>query len=268
MKRIFKLFFIILVAFSLSSCAIHSGLTNNTNNNVTNVVLQSNNYKIVGKVKGTASGLWVLCFGGSFSPLVDNARSEMLKNADLIGHSRAIIDETVEVNNKFYIILGYKTVTVSAYVVEFTDTNNMPQRPTRRENIRSQEIEQPQQLQRPEQPQRPERPERPEQLQRPEQPQQQTNVDSYNTQPQTQLKDLQSQSSIQVSGWYYTYSPDGNNAIVPVNLTVQKRDTGNEYSILSVNGEKQKQATVAFYNKDKGLYDFNWGNTLISFSMK
>jgi len=116
-------FFVVSFLLSFTSCAIHQGLTGNLNTSATNVILQSNNYKIVQKVKGNANGLWVLGFGGSFSPMVERARSEMLEKADLIGASRAIINETVEINHKFFLLFGIKTVTVSAYVIEFTDAN-------------------------------------------------------------------------------------------------------------------------------------------------
>ena len=108
------------IVFSFSSCAIHSGLTGNLNNSTTNVVLQDNNYKIIQKVQGKASGMRVLYFGGAFKPLIAKARSEMLASANLIGKSRAIINETVEVNYKHFVVIGFKTVTVSAYVIEFT----------------------------------------------------------------------------------------------------------------------------------------------------
>jgi len=122
MKKFLHVILAIITVFSVSSCAIHSGLTGNLNNNITNVVLQDNNYKIIQKVKGEASGMSVFgILGGSFRPLVEKARSQMLESANLIGKSRAIINETVEVNNKFFVIVGFKTVTVSAYVIEFTD---------------------------------------------------------------------------------------------------------------------------------------------------
>jgi hypothetical protein len=135
MKRVLKVILIISLILSLSSCAIHSGLTFNTNNNVTNVVLQGNNYKIVQKVKGEASGLTVLGIGGSFRALIENARSDMLSKANLMGRSRAIINETVEVNNKFFVVFWIKTITVSAYVIEFTDNNNVQQSIQQIENI-------------------------------------------------------------------------------------------------------------------------------------
>ncbi|MDR1180719.1 MAG: hypothetical protein LBL13_01910 [Bacteroidales bacterium] len=122
MKKMLSIVFVIVIACSLSSCAIHSGLTGNMNNNTTNVVLQKNNYKIIQKVKGTAKGTSVFGFGGSFQPLIERARAEMLESVRLTGTSRAIINETVEVNNKNYaLIVNQKEVTVSAYVIEFTE---------------------------------------------------------------------------------------------------------------------------------------------------
>jgi hypothetical protein len=91
------------------------------NTNATEVVLQGNNYTVVQQVKGSANGVTVLGFGGSFSPLIENARSEMLSSANLVGGSRAVINEIVEVNNKTFVVFSLKTVTVSAYVVEFTE---------------------------------------------------------------------------------------------------------------------------------------------------
>jgi len=119
MKKFLNISTIIAIVFSLSSCAIHSGLTSNTNNNSTDVVLQGNNYKVVQQIRGSARGLKVLGFGGGFKPLVANARSEMLASADLVGRPRAVINEIVEVNNKSFVVCRIKTVTVSAYVVEF-----------------------------------------------------------------------------------------------------------------------------------------------------
>jgi len=120
MKNFLKILTIAVVTFSLSSCAMHSGMTSNTNSNTTKVVLQSKNYKVVQKVQGSASGLKVLGFGGSFKPLIANARSEMLASADLVGKPRAVINEMVEVNDKRFVVFQVKTVTVSAYVIEFT----------------------------------------------------------------------------------------------------------------------------------------------------
>ncbi|MDL2308634.1 hypothetical protein LJC68_05835 [Bacteroidales bacterium OttesenSCG-928-B11] len=119
MKKKLNVVIVVAIVFLFSSCAVHSGLTNNLNNHTTNVVLQENNYKIIQKVVGEAKGMSVLGFGGSFKPLIEQARNNMLASADLIGKSRAVINETVEVNNKSFVVVGFKTVTVSAYVIEF-----------------------------------------------------------------------------------------------------------------------------------------------------
>ncbi|MCL2683583.1 MAG: hypothetical protein FWE63_08940 [Bacteroidales bacterium] len=89
MKRILNVIFVISIIFSLTSCAVHSGLTSNMNNNTTNVVLQNNNYKIIERVQGEASGVWVLGIGGSFRPLVAKARRQMLAWVNLTGHAAA-----------------------------------------------------------------------------------------------------------------------------------------------------------------------------------
>jgi len=47
----------------------------------------------------------------------------MLSSANLIGKPRAVINETVEINNKSYVgIVNVHTITVSAYVIEFTNS--------------------------------------------------------------------------------------------------------------------------------------------------
>ena len=122
MKKVFSLFLVVTLLFSFSSCGIHSGLTTNVNNHTTNVVLGQNNFKVIQKVVGTASGTSVFGIGGSFKPLIEKARAKMLESADLIGTSRAVINETVEINKKNYVgIVNVRTVTVSAYVIEFIE---------------------------------------------------------------------------------------------------------------------------------------------------
>ena len=113
---------VILVAFS--SCASHSGLTANLNNHGTQVVLSKANYKVVGHVRGTASsGISVFGIPGPDRPLISEARKKMLDEANFEGNSRAVVNETVEVNNfnYFFRIVQEKVVTVSGYVVEFTE---------------------------------------------------------------------------------------------------------------------------------------------------
>jgi len=148
MKRILNAILIISLAFSLASCALHSGLTSNMNSNVTNVVLQDNNYKIIQKVQGQASATYIFgipvagVVGGGFKPLIAKARNDMLRNVNLVGYSRAIINETVEVNDKFFLLFGIKTVTVSAYVIEFTSNNSIQQQSTQQIDTQPQHIQQ------------------------------------------------------------------------------------------------------------------------------
>jgi len=109
------------------------------------------------------------------------------------------------------------------------------------------------------------------QYRQPQRPRQQIDTDDYDEQVPTQMSDLKSPSNIQVSGWYYKRSSNGSVAKIPVSLTVQERETGDDYPqylILSINGKDQNQTIVASRNKDTGMYIFNWGNTLIRFYME
>jgi hypothetical protein len=121
--RIVNIIFVIVTVLSLSSCyGTHVGVGTNVNSNTTLVVLKSNNYKVIQKVSGTASGVTFMGVGGEFRALVENARGDMLRSAGLIGSSRAIINETIESNFNHYLgIIHVKTVTVSGYVIEFTE---------------------------------------------------------------------------------------------------------------------------------------------------
>ena len=109
-------------AMFLASCAGHRGLTSNVNNHSTEVVLSKKNFKVIKSVSGTASVTYVLGIGGlSKSALIAEARAEMLKQAELQGSARAIINETVEVKGSSFPFVGKKLVTVSAQVIEFTE---------------------------------------------------------------------------------------------------------------------------------------------------
>ena len=119
--------YVILVALTIiiSSCGVSRGLTKNVNNNTTQVVLSKNNYKIIEKVEGKSTARYFLGLIGGLSKksLLTDARNKMLANANLIGTSRAIINESVQINITGYLIYTYieYTVSVSGYVIEFTD---------------------------------------------------------------------------------------------------------------------------------------------------
>jgi hypothetical protein len=120
MKKVF--FLLIGMMFLLSSCAVHNGLTANLNNNTTQVVLSKQNYKIIQSVKGSSQATFVFGIGGlSRKAMISEARSNMLAQADIVGGSRAIIHETVEIQHSFFPFVRTYLVTVSGFVIEFTE---------------------------------------------------------------------------------------------------------------------------------------------------
>lgn len=110
------------LALLLVSCGVTRELLHNVNNHTTQVVLAKNNFKVVEHVKGEASNQYfLLIIGGGKRALVEKARAKMLQNANLVGSSRAVINETVEIHSFFFWIGMQYTVTVSADVIEFTE---------------------------------------------------------------------------------------------------------------------------------------------------
>jgi PBP1b-binding outer membrane lipoprotein LpoB len=110
----------VLILFFLSGCGIHMPLTANLNQHNTNVNLQQKNFKVVAYVKGEAKATFILGFGGlKKKTLIENAKADMLKNVDMVGSSRAIVNETVEIHTKNYLVYVQTRVVVSAHVVEF-----------------------------------------------------------------------------------------------------------------------------------------------------
>ena len=123
MRKLLMLFILVATLLGVSSCQLHSPVAANLYQNTTNVVLQDNNYKIVQKVRGEAQANYVFYFGGFRKKgLIEEARANMLENANLVGSSKAVINETVETSlTTFAGIVTYVKVTVSGYVVEFTE---------------------------------------------------------------------------------------------------------------------------------------------------
>ena len=114
---------LVVIMFGMTGCSLHDGLTHNLNQNSTNVVLQDNNYTIVQKVRGESQADYFFYFGGFRKKgLIEEARADMLENANLIGSSKAVINETVETSyTTFCGIYSNVKVTVSGYVVEFKE---------------------------------------------------------------------------------------------------------------------------------------------------
>jgi hypothetical protein len=115
-----KFTLILIFLLSLTSCGIHSGLTNNTNIHNTTVELSRANYKVVQYLSESSTATYFFGLGGlKKSALIDHARVKMLSHADMIGKPRAIINETVEVKYSVKLFVTEVKVTVSAMVIEF-----------------------------------------------------------------------------------------------------------------------------------------------------
>ena len=112
------LLLLIGTAFLFSGCAVHSGLTFNTNNHVTQVVLSKNNYVVIDSVRGESEAIYLFGIGGFLKEaLIAEAKADMLSKADIIGGSRAIINETVEIKHSLFPVIRLYKVTVSGHVI-------------------------------------------------------------------------------------------------------------------------------------------------------
>ena len=123
MRKLLMLFVLVATLLGVSSCQLHTPVAANLYQNNTNVVLQDNNYKIVQKVRGEAQADYFFYFGGFRKKgLIEEARAEMLENANLVGSSKAVINETVETSlTTIAGVFSFVKVTVSGYVIEFTE---------------------------------------------------------------------------------------------------------------------------------------------------
>jgi hypothetical protein len=123
MRKLKFLAITLFVMIIASSCGSHRGAFINNNNNTTQVELSEKNFKVVRKVSGQSTATYVLGIGGiTNKSLIENARSNMMSNADIVGSSKAIINMTTESHSTLvYPFFYQKTITVSGYVVEFTD---------------------------------------------------------------------------------------------------------------------------------------------------
>lgn len=113
-------FLIIGIIFLLSSCAIHNGLTTNRNNHSTEVVLTKKNFKVVESVQGEAEVKYIFGIGGTKKQaLIAEARANMLKKANIVGSSKAVINETIEMQYSLFFLAGKHKVIVTGHVIEF-----------------------------------------------------------------------------------------------------------------------------------------------------
>jgi len=123
MKKIFLKIMAVSGIVIMTSCGMNSALILNHNQNNTQVHLASNNFKVVDKVSGSAEVEYILMIGGwDKRQLFENAYSNMVSKANLINSSRALINIVTEEHVGGVPPFYYKrTLTVSAYVVEFSN---------------------------------------------------------------------------------------------------------------------------------------------------
>jgi hypothetical protein len=122
MKKIIIYSVLLLLPAFLGSCGIGTALVTNHNQNATEVHLSGNNFKVIDQVSGSSETSFVLAIGGvSKRQLYENAYSAMMKKANLLNGSKAIINVMTEEHlSGFAPFFVRRTITVSALVVEFT----------------------------------------------------------------------------------------------------------------------------------------------------
>lgn len=122
MKKISTCIVLLSLAAFLSSCGIGTALIINHNQQATQVHLSNNNFKVVDQVSGSSEVSYIMAIGGiKKTQLYENAYAAMLKKANLLNSSKAVINVTTEEHvGGFAPLFVRRTITVSAQVVEFT----------------------------------------------------------------------------------------------------------------------------------------------------
>lgn len=122
MKKIGIYSMLLLLTAFISSCGVGHALVTNHNQNATEVHLSGNNFKVIDQVSGSSEATYVLAIGGmNKRQLYENAYSTMMKKANLLNGSKAIINVMTEEHiGGFAPFFVRRTITVSAHVVEFT----------------------------------------------------------------------------------------------------------------------------------------------------
>ena len=111
-----------MVCILLSSCGISREATSNSNLLQTQVVLEKKNYKVIGTVTGTSKQNYLFGIGGmSKKSMTESAVSDMMKKADLMGGSRAIINVNVQYKSKLILVYNQVTAIATGTIIEFTE---------------------------------------------------------------------------------------------------------------------------------------------------
>jgi len=106
----------------ITSCASFNPNVSSGNVNQTQVILQSNNFRVLKKVEGSAAATYILGIGGlGKKGLVSAARKDMFEKSGIKG-SQVIISEHTEwkTSNLIPYVWGRAVVTTSGYLIEFT----------------------------------------------------------------------------------------------------------------------------------------------------
>jgi len=122
MKKISIYSVLLLLTTFINSCGIGAAFVTNHNQNATEVHLSGNNFKVIDQVSGSSEVAYVLAIGGmNKRQLYQNAYSAMMKKANLLDGSKAIINVMTEEHvSGFAPFFVRRTITVSAQVIEFT----------------------------------------------------------------------------------------------------------------------------------------------------
>lgn len=121
MKQLTILVLLAASLLSLNSCGVSNAFVFNTNQNATQVHLSEANFKVAGKVTGSADVSYVLIFGGlQKKQLYAEAYADMVENANLSTGAKALTNVVTEEHVGGVPPFYYKrTITVSANVIEF-----------------------------------------------------------------------------------------------------------------------------------------------------
>jgi len=115
--------FILFAFFAviLSSCGVNTNLPFNLNANTTNVELSKKNFEVISTVTGESSATYILGIGGLKNrALYDMAKADMLKNANLVGGAKALVNVVTEQHiTLVYPFYFKRRIIMSAHIVEF-----------------------------------------------------------------------------------------------------------------------------------------------------
>lgn len=85
MNRVLKLIVLTLSISCLTGCGFNMFPVSNQNISRSDVLLQNNNFRVLGEAYGSASATYVIGIGGLSQKAKDNAVSSMYRNARLSG---------------------------------------------------------------------------------------------------------------------------------------------------------------------------------------